>query len=334
MSNQPPIGVPQGAIRLNTDSQKLEFYAQDRWYEMATDVPTVDGGERAVCAGGSAPALVDTIDFASIASGGNFADFGDLTFNSGQPARNTCASRTRGIIAGSTNAIDFIMIATTGSAQDFGDMTYSASQAQGCSNQTRGIFGGGYSPQPSIVNTINFITIAAEGDALDFGDLIDDTRGAASYASPTRGVIHAGRFSNPVGNTNVIQFMQIATTGNTQDFGDAIIARDFVSGASNATRGVAAGGRIPDSSTLMDFTTIATTGNATGFGDLREENDEGSGCSSSTRMLVTGGTNASSSTINTVQYLSIITGGGSVDFGDLTQGRQHHTALSNAHGGL
>ena len=29
MSNQPPIEVPQGAIRLNTDSQKLEFFAQD-----------------------------------------------------------------------------------------------------------------------------------------------------------------------------------------------------------------------------------------------------------------------------------------------------------------
>ena len=39
MSNQPPIEVPQGAIRFNTDSRKLEFYAQDRWYEMATDFP-------------------------------------------------------------------------------------------------------------------------------------------------------------------------------------------------------------------------------------------------------------------------------------------------------
>ena len=53
MSNQPPIGVPQGAIRLNTDSQKLEFYAQDRWYEMATDVPTLDGGARGLIAGGN-----------------------------------------------------------------------------------------------------------------------------------------------------------------------------------------------------------------------------------------------------------------------------------------
>ena len=45
MSNKPPIEVPQGAIRLNTDSQKLEFFAQDRWYEMATNVAIFDGGD-------------------------------------------------------------------------------------------------------------------------------------------------------------------------------------------------------------------------------------------------------------------------------------------------
>ena len=48
MSNQPPIEVPQGAIRLNTDSQRLEFFAQDRWYEFATDSPTLDGGKTRV----------------------------------------------------------------------------------------------------------------------------------------------------------------------------------------------------------------------------------------------------------------------------------------------
>ena len=60
MSNQPPIEVPQGAIRLNTDSQRLEFFAQDRWYVMATDVPTLNnntlsdhlGGARGIFASG------------------------------------------------------------------------------------------------------------------------------------------------------------------------------------------------------------------------------------------------------------------------------------------
>ena len=41
MALKPPVEVPQGAIRLNTDSQKLEFYAQDQWWEMATDVPNL-----------------------------------------------------------------------------------------------------------------------------------------------------------------------------------------------------------------------------------------------------------------------------------------------------
>ena len=101
MSNQPPIEVPQGAIRLNTDSQKLEFFAQDRWYEFATDSPTLDGGDRAVCAGGyDSPTTRDTIDFASITTAGNFTDFCDLTVNFGFPCENTCASRTRGMIAG------------------------------------------------------------------------------------------------------------------------------------------------------------------------------------------------------------------------------------------
>ena len=47
MSNQPPIGAPQGAIRLNTDSQRLEFFAQDRWYEFATHVTgeNLQGGQ-------------------------------------------------------------------------------------------------------------------------------------------------------------------------------------------------------------------------------------------------------------------------------------------------
>ena len=53
MSNLPPIEVPQGAIRLNTDSQRLEFFAQDRWYEFATNTPTLDGGSRGFIMGGS-----------------------------------------------------------------------------------------------------------------------------------------------------------------------------------------------------------------------------------------------------------------------------------------
>jgi hypothetical protein len=48
----PPVGVTsdrtlvgvttaQGSIRFNTDSQKLEFFAQDQWFEMVIDTPNL-----------------------------------------------------------------------------------------------------------------------------------------------------------------------------------------------------------------------------------------------------------------------------------------------------
>ena len=77
MSNKPPIEVPQGAIRLNTDSQRLEFFAQDRWYEFATNSPTLDGGDRGIFYGGSPNTNV--IDFVTIPTAGNATDFGNLT---------------------------------------------------------------------------------------------------------------------------------------------------------------------------------------------------------------------------------------------------------------
>ena len=83
--------IPQGAIRLNTDSQKLEFYAQDQWWEMATDVPTLDGGTRAVFGGsytyGVSPAnyaKTNVIDYITIATTGNASDFGDASVGIGR----------------------------------------------------------------------------------------------------------------------------------------------------------------------------------------------------------------------------------------------------------
>ena len=64
MAFKPPVEVPQGAIRLNTDSQKLEFFAQDQWWQMATDVPTLDGGARGIWFGGwdPGPSVGNVID--------------------------------------------------------------------------------------------------------------------------------------------------------------------------------------------------------------------------------------------------------------------------------
>ena len=71
----PPVEVPQGAIRFNTDSQKLEFYAQDQWWEMVIDTPALGtssdtgAGARGVFAGGyDAPLRKTEIDYININS--------------------------------------------------------------------------------------------------------------------------------------------------------------------------------------------------------------------------------------------------------------------------
>ena len=183
MSNKPPIEVPQGAIRLNTDSQRLEFFAQDRWYEMATDSPLLaesgdNGvGARGIFGTGTTPGTTDFIGFINIASQGNEQDFGNASTEI-QGASAGLSSRTRGIFAGGQdpssphNEIQFLTISSKGDTTDFGDLTRGTRFAMGSSNQTRGIIAGGMDqPSDNRVNTTEFVTIASTGNALDFGDL-------------------------------------------------------------------------------------------------------------------------------------------------------------------
>ncbi len=144
------ITTSQGAIRFNTDSQKLEFYAQDQWFEMVIDTPALGtssdtgAGARGVVGGGyGAPtaAAVNNIDYINIQSTGNALDFGDLAINA-VFGHMMCASSTRGIIAGGslTNIIQYITISSTGNSQDFGDLATNSYQGVGLSNASRGVF--------------------------------------------------------------------------------------------------------------------------------------------------------------------------------------------------
>ena len=158
-------------------------------------------------------------------------------------------------------------------------------QSGACSNNTRGLFAGGYNPQPSIVDTISFFTISQLGDSVDFGNLESDNRGIASFASTTRGVFAGGTGGAPsYTNKNVIQFVTIATTGTADDFGDLSDERDpDNSQICSHTRGLFVGGENPGPSAcnLIAAITIATTGNATDFGDTRTTTSQSAGCSDS-----------------------------------------------------
>lgn len=351
----PPSEVPQGAIRFNTDSQRLEFYAQGEWWVMSTDTPNLaqsgdpTPGARGLFAGGYQPgAYQNDIDYINIASTGNTQDFG--TLNTSPTAGAGVGSRTRALFAGGYGSggatpaeIDTVVFASTGNASDFGDLNNSGNiRRAGAGNATRGLFAGGGAIGAT---QIDYVTIATTGTAHDLGDLTVARSRFAGAGSPVRGVF-AGGFTPSPANTyyNVIDFVNIATIGNAQDFGDLTRGKSWTAACSNPTRMLIGGGSIaPDGNTAvseMEYVTIASGGNAIIFGDLNKVVDTGayagSGVASSTRGVFNAGLfkNPGTTYVNLIYYVQIATQGQAQDFGDLDGTRYGVQTCSNGHGGL
>ena len=127
----------------------------------------------------SSPYYGTQIDYITISTTGNAADFGDI----GTGRSNIMASfsnSTRGILAGGLdqpytgvgNLIEYITIASTGNATDFGDTVLTAGMEylSGAADSTRGLINAGQTG-PTSYNHIEYVTILTTGNALDFGDL-------------------------------------------------------------------------------------------------------------------------------------------------------------------
>jgi len=348
----PPVGVTsdrtlagvttaQGSIRFNTDSQKLEFFAQDQWFEMVIDTPDLavgsntGAGARIVFYSGYTPTVTNVIDYVTASSTGNAIDFGDSISAANGRNSGSCSSSTRGIVFGGQtpsllNTIDFITFSSTGNASSFGTMDTAKRQTSSVSNSTRGIVAGG---TPAAQNTTDYVTISSTGNAVDFGFLTSIKDAAAGISSPTRGIFAGGGTpAVPTFNVNSIDFVTISTLGDAQDFGDLTQARHVVAGISNATRGFCGGGLDPAVVNTIDFITIATLGNAVDFGDLSQTRRSANGAASPVRGIFGGGETPTQ--VNTIDYITLAVQSNAVDFGDLTVTRSEHSGLSNAHGGL
>lgn len=341
----PPSEIPLGAMRFNSDSQKLEYWIGDVWMQVKTFSPNLDGGVRGVHNIGNFTPAINTLNFINISSQGNATDFGDST--EARVGGSCPSSKTRGLFGGgnggapaypSSVTIDFITFSSTGDATDFGNLTDGADYGRSCiSSGTRGLFAGGW---PANSDVIDFVTIASLGNALDFGNLNENMGGGPTGASsPTRGVFVGGYHPSPspLVTRDTLQYVTIATIGNTQDFGDLSISRAHSGTSGNATRIVAAAGYTgsgPSTPHLksVEFITISTLGNGTQFGELSTTMFAAGSASSPTRAAFFGG--STPSVINTIQYISISTGGDAVDFGDMTAAGAWIGANSNGHGGL
>ena len=98
-----PIEVPTGAIRYNTDSNKMECFNGTKWMQVSVSSPDLNGGARGVYMGGDpGSGTGDAIDYITIPTTGNSVDFG----NSSEARRGgrACGSRTRGVHSGGANS--------------------------------------------------------------------------------------------------------------------------------------------------------------------------------------------------------------------------------------
>ena len=327
------MGIPQGAIRYNTDSNKMERFDGTKWWQVSVSSPDLNGGARGVVGGGIG-AETNVIDYITITTAGNATDFGDLT-RTGETTG--FGSNTRAIWAGGystgtvpQDTIDYVTIAQTGNATDFGNLSTGRFALAGLSNQTRGITAFGSNPGHN--NIIDYVTIASTGNSVDFGDTINagaNSRGGV--ASPTRGIFMGLNYAPANTNYNVIQYITIATTGNATDFGDMFEARHNPYGISSGIRGLAGGGNNPSQSSAIDWITIATQGNALNWGDLTSAQRSWSGCGHKIRGIFAGGGDPG---VNIINYVTMATTGYAIDFGDLTAARESMGGTSNYHGGL
>ena len=343
----PPSEVPQGAIRFNTDSQRLEFYAQGEWWVMSTDTPNLGRsieptpGARGLSGGGQGPSPVvevNEIEYFNIASTGNSLDFGDLQQT--RQALSSLGSSTRGFWVGGRDAptnydiIEFVTFGSLGDYTDFGNLSSAKQGPFGLSNATRGIAGGG-----TFGNTVDYITMASTGTVATFGTLTPSNLGTYQSAcmTPTRGVYHQSLKPSPYAGSTFLGNITIATTGDSAQFGDLSQERAVSACLSNSTRGIFAGGYqapVPSYTSSIEYVELTSGGNAVFFGDLSvAKNNLNGNCTSPTRAVIAGGYAIPSYT-NTIEYVNIQTLGDAVDFGDLLNPRIYKSSISNAHGGL
>ena len=334
----PPVGVDEGV----TFGGGTKHNTQGYMYFPTGTTEQRGRGRGIYAAAYTHPTYSAQIDYLSIQSLGNSIKFGDLSVAKIETA--SCSSSTRALFAGGgvpgpttggtkQNTIDYVTIATTSNYTDFGDLTDTVRTHAGCSNGTRGIFGGGID-DPARLNTIDYVTIASAGNAADFGDLTVQRRNISSHSSTTRGIFAGGLDPGPA-YSDVIDYITIATAGNATDFGNLTAARYATTSCSNSTRGVIMGGTTPGGSVnTIDYVTIASAGNATDFGDITVARGEGAGIASPTRGLMAGGEDPSNR-YNTIDYITFSTTGNAADFGDTIVGKgRGQSGSSDCHGGI
>jgi len=277
-------------------------------------------GDRAIVAGGRTGSEVGRtqIDYFSMPTPGNAADFGDLAQRRMETGGFSNGSRAV-IVAGryysggwtNTNTSEYVTIATLGNATSQGTMPHNTRNLMAIGNSTTGLIASG---EGGDANGIYAQTIASLGTASFFGNLVAaNMYEAAGTNSETRALWSGG--ANTL--TNIV-YSNIATSGNATTFGTQTNKRSH-SALTDDTYAIFAGGG-PGTGVAYErsaeYVTIDTLGNTTDFGDLIEDHTYGCATSNGTIGVIIGG--EPSGYTNSISYITIASPGNATDFGDLT----------------
>ena len=260
-------------------------------------------------------------DFATLEfyTGNNWA-----TVNTFTEIQNSPSNRGRMLTMGGANPssitdIQSIQINTQGTSTHFGDLTQARSHNTALANETRGTCVGGHSPETDI---IDYVTMASEGNAIDFGNLTSSKFGGGGAASSTRGLF-CGGYDSP-GNTNDIDYFEIMTLGNALDFGDLTRARRYPTSVASPTRVVTTGGtgdsytHTQSGARMTDIFTISSKGNAIDFAPLTDDAQQMAGFTDGIRGIFLLATPyQTSTTVNKIDQLNVVSGGNSINHGEL-----------------
>ena len=326
----PPVEIPLGAMRFNSDSQKLEYWNGGIWMQVHTEPASLYGGEVFFTAGG-ANKLTQTFN---IVTGGTAVDTG-LSQLVGIHSPAAVNSKTRGVTMGGRansspypeqNVIQFFEFATKGDYADFGDLTESKGRNSGHGDPIRGI---SFGRQNAGSNIIEFITIPTKGNGTDFGDLTVAREMGQAFGNRTRGC-YAGGNTPGDNRVNTVDYVTIQSLGNAVDFGDQQVQMYSRGAMHNSTRGVLSGGYGTPNDKLMELFTIPTLGNGVDFGELNRSGFGRSGTSSPITGLHAAGTSGSTA----IEKITLATLGDAQDFGDLVEAATYGRGMSPSHGGL
>ena len=325
-----------GSMRFNEDLGTLEFYTGDEWRTVNSYNRGNAAGRMVIFGGEDNPltsTVKKTIQYQNIHTKGNTIDFGSTQDCGG--AVGGVSSEIRGVMAGRTSvseSMEYVTLASTGDSIDFGDLSGNREHLGGVSSSTRGIFAGGLTP--SATNIMEYVQIMTLGNVVDFGDLTTTESGASTGSNGTKGIICSD---------GKIQQINIASTGNAVNVGNDLFSGSYKpGGASSGVRVMWAGGYNGGPGNTDDIVNasirginFASVGNATEFGTLTRKRNQVGGGGSRTRGVWMGGRiEPSPSWVNTIDYVSLQSGGAAENFGDLMHTVVNPYPVSDCHGGL